>query len=116
MHGLTDAEVEEMLKSSYAHARDDFRARRVADLKTEIGIMVRATEKNLTAARSGLDRESVLDLEEALAAAKAAARQDDLAVLEKARDRFERATLPLAAMLMDSVAKSALTGKTLDQI
>jgi hypothetical protein len=105
-----------MLKASYAHARDDFRARRVADLKTEIGIMARATEKNLAAARSGLDRESVLDLEEALAAAKNAARQDDLEKLEKARDQFERATLPLAALLMDSVAKSALTGKTLDQI
>jgi Fe-S protein assembly chaperone HscA len=116
MHGLTDAEVEAMLKASYAHARDDFRARRVADLKTEIGIMARATEKNLAAARSGLDRESVLDLEEALAAAKNAARQDDLEKLEKARDQFERATLPLAALLMDSVAKSALTGKTLDQI
>jgi Fe-S protein assembly chaperone HscA len=116
MHGLTDAEVEAMLKASYAHARDDFRARRVADLKTEIGIMACATEKNLAAARSGLDRESVLDLEEALAAAKNAARQDDLEKLEKARDQFERATLPLAALLMDSVAKSALTGKTLDQI
>jgi Fe-S protein assembly chaperone HscA len=116
MHGLTDAEVEDMLKASYAHAKDDFQARRVADLKTEIGIMARATEKNLAAARSGLDRESVLDLEEALAAAKSAATSDDLAALQKARDEFERATLPLAALLMDSVAKRALTGKTLDQV
>jgi molecular chaperone DnaK len=116
MHGLTDAEVEEMLKASYAHAKDDFQARRIADLKTEIGIMVRATEKNLGAARAGLDRESTLDLEDALAAAKNAAKSDDLPALQKARDEFERATLPLAALLMDSVAKQALTGKTLDQV
>lgn len=116
MHGLTDAEVEAMLKASYAHAKDDFQARRIADLKIEIGTMARATEKNLAAARAGLDRESVLDLEEALAAAKNAASQDDLAALQKARDGFERATLPLAALLMDSVAKTALTGKSLDQV
>ena len=116
MHGLTDAEVETMLAESYAHAKEDFESRRIADLKTEIGIMAHATEKNLVAARRGLDRETVLDLEDALAAAKAAAQKNDLALLQRARDEFERATLPLAALLMNDVAKSALTGKTLDQV
>jgi Fe-S protein assembly chaperone HscA len=116
MHGLTDGEVESMLQASYAHAKDDFDARRVADLKTEIGTMVLATEKNLAAARAGLDRESVLDLEDALNAAKRAVAHGDLAALQKARDEFERATLPLAALLMDSVAKTALTGKSLEEV
>ena len=116
MHGLTDAEVEGMLKASYEHARDDFRARRIADLKIEIGTMLQATEKNIAAARAGLDRESVLDLEDALAAAKRALQMDDLDALQRARDGFERATLPLAALLMDSVAKTALAGKRLDQV
>jgi Fe-S protein assembly chaperone HscA len=116
MHGLTDAEVEGMLKASYEHARDDFRARRIADLKIEIGTMLQATEKNIVAARAGLDRESVLDLEDALAAAKRALQMDDLDALQRARDGFERATLPLAALLMDSVAKTALAGKRLDQV
>ena len=88
----------------------------VADLVTEIGIMVHATEKNLVAARTGLDRETVLDLEEALGRARAAARAPDLAALQKARDELERATLPLAALLMDSVAKKALAGKSLGEV
>jgi molecular chaperone DnaK len=116
MHGLTDADVEKMLEESYAHAREDFDGRRVADIKTEIGIMLHATEKNLGAARAGLDRESVLDLEDAMKAARAAVAQPDLVVLQKARDEFERATLPLAALLMDSVAKQALAGKTLGEV
>jgi molecular chaperone DnaK len=116
MHGLTDAEVETMLKESYDHAREDFERRRVAELKTEIGIMAHATEKNLPAARADLDRETLLDLEETLARAKAAAQADDLRALQGARDEFERATLPLAALLMDSVAKKALAGKTLDEV
>jgi Fe-S protein assembly chaperone HscA len=116
MHGLTDSEVERMLESSYEHAQDDFRARRIADLKIEIGTMLQATEKNLAAARAGLDRESVLDLEDALAAAKRALQSDDVDALQRARNEFERATLPLAALLMDSVAKTALAGKRLDQV
>jgi Fe-S protein assembly chaperone HscA len=116
MHGLTDAEVETMLKDSYAHARDDFDARRVADLKTEIGTMALATEKHLNAARAGLDKESVRDLEDALKNAKAAARGDDAKLLQKARDEFERATMPLAALLMNNVAQKALMGKSLDDV
>ena len=116
MHGLTDAEVEAMLRASYDNAREDFDRRRVADLKTEIGIMVQATEKNIAAARRGLDKESVLDLEDALAKARAATGSDDLPTVQRARDELERATLPLAALLMDSVAKQALAGKALDEV
>src|SRR5258706_8436298 len=105
MHGLTDAEVESMLAESLVHARADFDARRSAELRTEIGIMVRATEKNLAAARQGLDKESFQDLESALGRAKKAAAAEDLPLLQAARDDLERATLPLAALLMDSVAK-----------
>ncbi len=113
MHGLTDAEVEGMLKSGYANAVDDFAARRAADLKTEIGTMVLATEKNLNAGRAGLDKESILDLEESLARAKAAAEGVDVKELQRARDEFERASLPLAALLMNNVAQKALMGRSL---
>jgi hypothetical protein len=36
--------------------------------------------------------------------------------LQKVRDEFERSTLPLAALLMDGVAKAALSGKRLDEV
>ena len=116
MHGLTDTEVEGMLASGYSNAVDDFAARRVADLKTEIGTMVLATEKNLNAGRAGLDKESILDLEDALARAKAAALGVDVKELQSARDEFERATLPLAALLMNNVAQKALMGRSLGDV
>jgi Fe-S protein assembly chaperone HscA len=115
-HGLTDAEVETMLAEGFAHAREDFEQRRVADLKVEIGTMVRATEKNFNAGRAGLDRESVRDLEEALERARQACTRDDVQELQKARDEFERATLPLAALLMNNVAQKALMGKKLGDV
>ena len=116
MNGLSDSEVESMLASAYSNAREDMNARRAADLKTEIGIMLRATERGLANAGSGLDRDTRLDIEDALNAARAATLGSDAQALQKARDGLERATLPLAALLMDSVAKAALTGKTLDEI
>ena len=116
MNGLTDGEVETMLESAYAHAKEDMDARRVADLKTEVGIMVRATRHGLENSDDQLDRETVEDIEEALTAAESACEADGLEAIQKARDGLERATLPLAAVLMDNVAKAALSGKTLDEV
>lgn len=116
MHGLTDAEVEGMLREGFSKAREDFEARRAADLATEIGTMLQACEKNMNAARAGLDRESVRDLEEAMVAAREALRSHDPKALSIARDQFERATLPLAALLMNNVAQKALMGKSLGEV
>ena len=117
MNGLTDDEVETMLQESYAHAQEDFDNRRIADLRIEIGTMARATESHLEEVRDQLDRETFQDIEEALAAAKTAADAgDDVDAVQKARDELERATLPLAAALMDRVAKSALAGRSLDEV
>jgi molecular chaperone DnaK (HSP70) len=116
MHGLTDEQVERMLEASVAHAREDFDKSRSANLAIELGTMIRATEKNLPGAREHLDPESLADLEEALAKAKSASASDDVHALQKVRDDFERSTLPLAALLMDGVAKAALSGKRLDEV
>ncbi len=115
MHGLTDPEVEQMLLDSYDHAQEDFDASRLANLRIEIGTMSRAVSSHLASA-IGLDRDTVLDIEEAVAAAEKSATTSDVAAVQAARDELERATLPLAAALMDSVAKRALEGKTLDQV
>jgi hypothetical protein len=36
--------------------------------------------------------------------------------MQKARDEFERASLPLAALLMNNVAQKALMGRSLDEV
>jgi hypothetical protein len=79
--------------------------------------MIRAAEGHMAEARAHLDRETVLDLEESLARARAARGMGRSArELQQVRDGLERATLPLAALLMDFVAKQAVAGKTLDQV
>jgi molecular chaperone HscA len=116
MHGLTDAEVETMLKESYAHAREDFDQSRLANLRVELGTMLRAIEKSLPGARASLDRETLHDLEAAVAASRQALQVGDVQAVQRVRDELERAGLPLAAVLMDSVAKAALQGKKLSEV
>jgi len=123
MNGLSDERVEEMLAASLSNARADFDARRVADLCVEIGTMLRAIDKSLPGAAARLDKETRLDLEEAAANARVftepratGAPRLDVAAVQSARDRLEQASLPLAAVLMDAVARSALAGKSLADV
>ena len=106
-----------MLEDSFAHAREDFDRSRLANLKVELGTMLQGVRANLPAVRDRLDPETLADLIEAIAKAEAARENgNDVDQVQKTRDDFERATLPLAALLMDAVAKQALAGKNLNEV
>ncbi|MFT5285132.1 MAG: molecular chaperone DnaK [Planctomycetota bacterium] len=116
MHGLTDDEVEGMLKASYDHAQADFDNRRAADLRVDIARMCRASRAHYESAKPKLDRETIEDIDAALKIGDEAEKSNAPDDLQKVRDEIERATMPLAAVLMDAVAKSAMAGKTLDEL
>ena len=116
MSGLSDEEVKRMLIASVENAKADFATRRDADLKTEIGTMLTATERSLEGARAALDKETTEDIEAAISASKRVMTSDDSSEIQAVRDQLERATLPLAALLMDDVAKAALSGKRVDEV
>ncbi len=116
MHGLTDADVDRMVEESYSRAKEDFEERRRVDLVAEIGTMLRHTHANIGVAKTRLDRESFEDLTDAIAAAEAAQGSPDLPTVQAARDALDRATIPLAAVLMDDVVKQAVSGKKLSEV
>ena len=116
MHGLTDGDVDRMLEESYSRAKEDFEERRRVDLIAEIGTMLRHTIANLGVAKTRLDRETFEDLTDAIAAAESAQSSLDLPTVQSARDALDRATIPLAAVLMDDVVKQAVSGKKLSEV
>jgi molecular chaperone DnaK (HSP70) len=116
MSGLSDEEVERMLIASVENAEADFATRRDAELKTEIGTMMTATERSLESARAALDKETIDDIDAAISASKRAMSSESSSEIQAVRDELERATLPLAALLMDDVAKAALSGKRVDEV
>ncbi len=115
MHGLGDGDVERMLHESYTNAQADFDDGRRANLKVEIATMVKACESHMQKA-TDLDPETLEEILEAIENAKAASEAGDLDQIQATRDALENASLPLAASLMDAVAKAALRGKTLGQV
>ncbi|QJW99823.1 molecular chaperone DnaK [Frigoriglobus tundricola] len=109
-HGLTQAEVDQLVSDSIENAHEDFTARRLIELRNKAENDLRHTEKSLTQAGHRLTPEQ----REAIAAAGAALRTaiagSDLAKLQQALDAFGSATNPLATLVMNEVVRKALGG------
>ncbi len=109
-----------MLHEGYANAKSDFDNRRIVELISEMGTMEQAIKKNLPQAAKTLDKESLDDIQSAVTHAKstidAGASAADKDAVQKTRDALEQASLPLAAILMDSVVKKAVSGKQLGEL
>jgi len=118
-HGLTDEEVEAMLRDAWEHAEEDLRKRRTQDLRTELGVVLRATKKNLDEARRSLAPASLERLLAAVDEAEAALAEggpEDPNLLQGILDELEQASQPLAEHLMNRVAEEAVRNRRLDEL
>jgi molecular chaperone DnaK (HSP70) len=111
-HGLSPAEVEQLVSESIENAADDFTARRLIELRNKAENDLRHTDKALNQAGDRL----TADQRAAIAAAgwdlRAAIDGADLPALQRALDRFGAATNPLAQLVMNEVVRKAVGGKT----
>jgi Fe-S protein assembly chaperone HscA len=109
-HGLTQAEVDELVNESIEHAQEDFTARQLIELRNKAESDLRATEKGLAEAGDKLapeQREAISHASEALRTAIAGA---DLKALRGAIDSFGQVTNPLATIIMNEVVRKRLGG------
>ena len=115
-YGLTDAEIAQMLKDSFAHAADDMQARALAEAQVEADQMAAATQAALAADGELLDeREREVIATELARLAQARAGSDHLR-LRAAVEAVNRATEEFAARRMDRTVARALTGKRVDAL
>ncbi|MCH2113111.1 MAG: Hsp70 family protein, partial [Planctomycetes bacterium] len=115
-HGLTDEEVESMLKCAWEHAESDMDQRRMADLKTEIHTVLKAIRKNLDCAKSKLAPKDWKRLQDALDEAKdldSIARPD---ALQGILDELGEASYPLAEHLMNNLARDTVQDKSIQEV
>jgi molecular chaperone DnaK len=123
-YGLTDEEVERMLRDSIENASSDIAGRRIAEAKTEAQRILGATEKVLGQLRRGqlnisaakLRELNVANVIDALYALRRAANGEDAAEIAKQQKLLEEATEPLAHEIMNASVAEALTGKTVEQV
>jgi molecular chaperone HscA len=116
-YGLSDNEIETMLRDSITHARDDMDLRNLREQQVDADRLVEA----VTAAVAE-DGEALLTdaeraaINDAIENIKQARNGDDIHVIKQAIEKLDKASSDFAARRMDSSIRKALKGHTLDEI
>jgi len=115
-YGLSDAEITQMLKDSYAHADDDMRARALSEAQVDAQQLLEITQHAIEAEADLVPAGERTRIDAAIAAISEALVGDDAAKLRAATDALNHATAPFAGRRMDRDVKRALAGKQIDAL
>jgi molecular chaperone HscA len=110
-YGLSDADIERMLRDSYEHARDDMHARALQEHRVEGERLAAAVRAAMRADGAMLEPGEGAEIERLLAALQAVLGGSDHRAIKQASDALNRATEPFAARRMDASVRRALSGK-----
>ena len=109
--GLSDEEVEAMVKDAEAHAEEDKIARELVDARNQADGLIHATEKSLAEYGDKVDEAEKTKVTELLVAAKAAAEGDDKELIEKTSQELMEASGSLAQAAAGAAAGEAPKGE-----
>ena len=115
-YGLSDADISQMLRDSFAHAGDDAQVRALAEARVEAERIVAATESALAVDGDLLDDGERAAIARALADVRRLQGQDDRHALTKAVEALNIATGEFAARRMDRGVARVLAGKRVDAL
>lgn len=116
-YGLSDTEIERMLRDSVSHAQEDMAARMLRERTVDAQRLLDALESALA-----VDGAQLLDVEErrhidlAIAALRTAMTGTDERVIKEATERLDHVSQPFAARRMNANIAKALTGKRIEEI
>ncbi len=94
--GLSDEEVDEMIKDAEAHADEDRKVREMVETRNQADAMVHATEKSLKDLGDQVEAEDKTNIEAAIAALKTAMEGGDKADIESKTQTLAEASSKLA--------------------
>lgn len=115
-YGLTDEEVEGMIRESFQFAAQDIKARQVIEARTEADAIIMATEKALGRGTSLITPDEASAIKKAVDELRAVKGMDDHRLIRARIDDVEKATHHLAEVLMDATLKEALESKKLSEV
>lgn len=115
-YGLDDTEIERMISESYQFAADDLKARQLIEARTEAEAILKATEKALRQGSHLLNEEALSLINAAMETLKSATSEKTHTIVRTKIADLEKATHPLAEILMDTSLKGALENKKLSEI
>ncbi len=114
-YGLTDNEIETMLRDSMTYAEEDVSARMLREQRVEADRVLDALNAALTQDAKLLSKEEHHSIDVAMQKLKTARDGSDPRAIKKMIDEADQASSEFAARRMDQSIKQALTGHTLDE-
>ncbi len=114
-YGLTDAEIETMLRDSITYAKDDVELRNLREHQVEADRVIDALQMALQQDGDLLTEDEVKAIEEDLLELHTVRTGTDHRSIKNAIDRLNAATTEFAASRMNKSIKQALTGHKLDE-
>jgi molecular chaperone HscA len=114
-YGLSDTEVETMLRDSMTHAHDDMEARRLREQQVEADRVIEALGAALAAdAELFLDADERARIEAAAAELEKVRRAEDHRAIKRAIEAVEKASADYVARRMDANIRRAMAGHAVD--
>jgi molecular chaperone DnaK len=114
-HGLTDDEVEGMIRESFQFAEEDIKARQVIEARTEAHAIIIATDKALIRASDLISDKEKADIQRTIQQLSETQKGDDHRVIRAGISEVEKVTHHLAELLMDATLKEALENKNISE-
>jgi molecular chaperone DnaK (HSP70) len=110
-YGLTDEQVEAMIRESFDHAEEDFNERQVREARVEADAIQAAVEKALmNDAWNEMSDEEKAAIEQARNELAVAYHSDNYLLIRHQIEKLNRATMRLAELMMNTAVRSALKG------
>jgi molecular chaperone DnaK (HSP70) len=115
-YGLSDQEVERMIRDSFVFAQQDIKDRQRIEAMNEAESILKATEKALARADRLATPEELAAIKQAVADLKAAMASNDHRPIRDAIAALDKASYGVAEKLMNSTLRGALKDKKLSDV
>jgi molecular chaperone DnaK len=100
--GLTEADIERMVKEAEAHAEEDKRRRELVEARNQADAAIYTTEKRLKDAEGRVPANVKSEIEQAIAGLKDAMRGEDVGRIKQATSHLSQAAMRLGEAAADS--------------
>jgi len=115
-YGLTDGEIERMLRESVEHAKEDVHARALAENRVEAQRLIEATASAMRADESLLSPDEKSRIHDETEKLRTLIQKKDHRAIKKGIDALNRATADFAARRMDAGVRRALAGRKIGSL
>jgi molecular chaperone DnaK len=105
--GLSDADIEKMVKDAEAHAADDKKRRELAEAKNNADALVHSTEKNLAEFGDKVSAADKQAVEQAIEAVKDALKAEDVSDIQQKTQALMQASMKLGEAMYKAQADGA---------